>query len=481
MNKTRTLFLIQLLLVFSCTGSTGDQTPFLPTASPEETGMNASILAKLTNDIRWGKLENIHSLLVIKNDQLVVEEYFGDYDRNRLHYTASITKSFASVLLGIAIDQGYFDGDIATVLERPVSDLFPDYAGLIGRDELKAGLKLKHILSMTAGFEWDEHTYPYTDRRNDCNRINRSRDPMRFLFSRKLIAPPGEEFYYNGGLSLAISYLIETYTGVSVREFAERNLFGPLGITDYRWDNVENGLTDTDGGLHLTPLDQAKLGYLFLHNGRWQGKQVVSEAWVTESTTMHVDNDDQPDYGYQWWGGDFYSRDTTYSMYFASGHGGQKVIVIPDYDLVVVIVQQVFDNQYGHLNFISILDNYILPALPQKPRLRKIAPPDTLNLDRYSGRYISDDETEFIDVEPGKGYLILTGSNGNRNDFRPVDEHTFEARILDLVTVRVTFETNANGWATALHSKFGFRNLYFRKNGSGTDIPSAPDEDSVTP
>ncbi|NOX89079.1 MAG: serine hydrolase [Calditrichaeota bacterium] len=467
MTKILTIVFIAVLFSVSCGKKPDSHKPFLRNAPPGETGMNPEILAELISDIKTEKIKNVHGLLVIKDDKLIVEEYFGGYRRNDLHYSASITKSFASVLLGIAIDKGYFKGSVQTVLNRDVKVLFPEYADIIEKDSLKSGLKLKHILSMTAGFDWDEHTFPYTDRRNDCNKINRSRDPMRFLFERKLVRRPGEEFYYNGGLSLSVSYLIEKYTGMSALEFAERNLFEPLEIEEYRWDEVANGLIDTDGGLHLKPVDQSKLGYLFLQKGRWRGRQLVSEEWVTESTKMRVDNTDQPDYGYQWWGGDFYCQDTTWYTFFASGHGGQKVIVFPDYNLIVVISQQVFNNPLGHLNFIAILNNYIVPSLSGKLNRDEAIPLPAADLSKYCGRYFSQNRSEFVDVESGGGALILTGSNGDKNEFYSVGEHTFKARILNLIDIRVKFGIDENGKVATLQSKFGYKNLRFGKNAEG--------------
>jgi len=230
---------------------------------------------------------------------------------------------------------------------------------------------------------------------------------------------------------------------------------------------VFNGLIDTDGGLHLRPIDQAKLGYLFLQKGRWRGRQLVSEEWVSASTKMHVDNTDQPDYGYQWWGGDFHYQDKTYRTYFASGHGGQKVIVFPDYNLIVVISQQVFDNPLGDLNFIAILDNYIIPALSGQQKQETVISLTAADLNNYIGRYFSEDRSEFIDVESDGNKLILTSSNGDRNEFYPVGEQTFTARILDLVNVRVKFGVDENGRATTLQSKFGYKDLQFSKNTPG--------------
>jgi CubicO group peptidase (beta-lactamase class C family) len=285
------LILIIFLFIFtSCGHKQASEKEFIERGLPESVNVDSELIRKLISDIKADKIKNIHGVLIIKDDKLIAEEYFGDFNRNRLQYSASVTKSFGSTLLGIAIDKGYFGDNIQTVLNKSVEELFPEFENKIQKDSAKNELKLKHLLMMTAGFEWDEHTYSYSDSRNDCNRINNSNDPMNFLFERKLIHKPGKEFYYNGGLSLSISYLIEKYTKMPVDKFAEKFLFEPLSIDNYQWENVANGLIDVDGGLHLKPIDQAKLGYLFLNKGNWKGQQIVSKEWVAISTKMHVKN-----------------------------------------------------------------------------------------------------------------------------------------------------------------------------------------------
>ncbi|MCK5148292.1 serine hydrolase [bacterium] len=463
MFKIRMIILIGLFLVMSCGKASITDKVFIEKALPGDVGINSKILDELVSDIESGKIHNVHGVMLIKDDKLVHEKYFAGHGSNELHYVASVTKSFASTLLGIAIDQGYFGDDIHTVLNRKIADLFPVYAEIINRDSLKNELKLHHILTMTAGFEWDEHTFPYTDSRNDCNRINNNIDPMRFLFERDIIHTPGTNFYYNGGLSLSISYLIESYTGMSVLEFAKINLFDPLDIVDYRWTEVENGLIDTDGGLHLRLKDQAKLGYLFLNKGSWYGRQIVSEYWVRESTKLHIDNYNQPDYGYQWWGGNFNAMDRTFAIYFASGHGGQKVAVIPEFNTVFILNQQVFNNPYGHLNIIAILSEYILPALVGQRTIQEPEKFEAIDLEEFCGRYISEVNDDFIDVTKIDNALVLSSNNGDTNVFTPISGTTFSSRIMDILNVKIEFKMDEAGKIKYLHSMFGFRNLKFEK------------------
>jgi len=461
----KSIVLVSLLLFFAACGNTQvKKRQFVSKAVPADVGMNPELLDNLISDIQAEKIQNIHALLIIKEGKLITEEYFGDFGDRDLHYTASVSKSFASTLLGIAIDKGFFEGDIQAVLDRNVSELFPEYAKIIEKDSLKKEMKLKHFLTMTAGFEWDEHSYPYSDSRNDCNRINNHDDPMRFLFDRSVVSSPGSEFYYNGGLSLAISYLIEEYTNMSVDRFAETYLFKPLGIDEYRWEELANGLIDTDGGLHLEPIDQSKLGYLFLKEGLWRDEQLVSKEWVNEITKVQHRNADMPDYSYQWWCGDFYVKNEGYFTYFASGHGGQKILVMPDFDLVVVLTQQVFSNPFGDFNFIAILSDYVLPALTGDSASNEIINIRQKDLAKFEGHYTRDNSTEFMDILAVEGKLFLSSSDGQELELSPVGENLFESRILDILNVQFEFVTDTDANRVFINTNFGYRKLQFSRD-----------------
>lgn len=451
-------------LFTSCGNCQGNQVYSFKKTSPVEVQMHPNPIDRLVTDIESEKVRNIHGLYIIKDDRLVTEAYFNGHKRQELHYVASVTKSFASALLGIAIDQGYFGSDIPTVLNQKVSELFPEYATIILQDSSKSDLRLRHILSMTAGFEWDEHTHPYTDSRNDCNRINNSQDPMKFLFEKKLVHTPGSDFYYNGGLSLSISWLIQKYTGMRVDQFAEKHLFKALGIKNYQWERVEGGLSDTDGGLHLTLADQAKLGYLFLKGGKWQGRQIVSEEWVRETVHVQQLNAGMPDYGYQWWCGEFHAMGRKFNTYMASGHGGQKVLVLPDYNTVVVIAQQVFHNDYGDLNFLAILSDYIIPSLTEEIHVNDRIVLSRNELEKYEGRYLSECEEEYIDAMAGDGHLILNSSNGEQNEIIAINDLLFAARIMELLTVQIEFLTGEDDKISGFSSRFGYSEREFWKS-----------------
>jgi CubicO group peptidase (beta-lactamase class C family) len=284
---------------------------------------------------------------------------------------------------------------------------------------------------------------------------------MKFLFARNLVSVPGTEFYYNGGLSLAMSYLIEKYTDMRVDRFAEKYLFQALKIEEYRWEMLANGLIDTDGGLHLKPIDQAKLGYLFLQDGVWGNKQLVSKDWVNEITKVQHSNTNMPDYSYQWWCGDFYVKNEGYFTYFASGHGGQKVLVLPEFDLVVVITQQVFSNPFGDFNYIAILSNYILPALTGDSTSGKVISMIQKDLLKLEGHYITDNNSEYMDILAEEGKLLLSSSDGQQNELYPISVNIFETRILDILNVQFEFVPDPDGRKVTINTSFGYQKLQF--------------------
>ncbi|MEJ2209469.1 MAG: serine hydrolase, partial [Anaerolineae bacterium] len=266
------------------------------TAPPEAVGLEKEKIDALVLEIQGAGHEPLHSLLLVKDGKLVLEEYLNGYYRQRPQDVASVTKSVTSILVGIAIEQGAIAG-----VDQPLAELLPEYADLLRADPAKEDLKLWHLLTMTSGFEWDEETYPYGDPRNDCTHMQQVADPVRFVLERPLAHEPGTHFQYAGANSMLLSAILKRRTGMQAHQFAKQALFEPLGISGARWGLYANALTDTDGGLSLRPRDMAKIGRLYLDGGRWNGQQVVPASWVEASTRGQVTADAGARYGYQWW------------------------------------------------------------------------------------------------------------------------------------------------------------------------------------
>jgi CubicO group peptidase (beta-lactamase class C family) len=322
-------------------------------STPEEQGMSSAILLKMKQHVK-AHLPNLKGVLVIKNKHIVYEEYRNSSYTNQLHMNYSCTKSFSSALIGIAIDKGF----IKDTHERLI-DLLPEYADLLSQGG-KDTIKLKHLLTMTSGFQWDEFSYPYGDSRNSHTPMQNSNDWFTYLLGLPLANTPGEVFTYNTGTSNLFAKIIQNTAHMPIDSFAIKYLFTPLNIKSFSWYKIaqNNNIPasgGSGGGLSLSTRDMAKLGYLYLHKGMWNSEQIVSEQWVEESVKPHVNMWFNSDYGYQWW----ISNVGGYRSFQAVGWGGQYIDVIPELDLVVVLIS---DDNADHSINNHILADFIVPS-----------------------------------------------------------------------------------------------------------------------
>lgn len=344
----------------------------LPTASAESVGIDGGAIAKLTEDIRAGKYSNIHSLLVLRSGKLVAEAYFrGDderrgrplgtvrFDADTLHDLRSVSKSVTSALFGIAMASGAIRD-----LDAPVLSYFPEYKDLQTPERLR--IRLRDVLSMTSGLEWDESSRPYGDPLNSETAMDAADDRYRFILSHPIAASPGERFRYSGGDTMLLAAVIERATKQTLSKYAEQVLFRPLGIERHEWIAYPDGTAIAASGLRLLPRDMAKFGLLYLQGGRWSGTQVVPESWVKVSTSMQAKVSDRPfgfqSYGYQWWLGS--ARDDAHTPWImAVGNGGQRIMLIPSLDLVMVMTAGMYNSPaQTNVTFEVLLDG-VLPAL----------------------------------------------------------------------------------------------------------------------
>jgi parallel beta-helix repeat protein len=318
-------------------------------SSPEMQGMSSAKLNDMMQYVRQQSI-GIDSVVVVRNGYVVFEEYPRPrlYGPESLHPLYSVTKSFSSALIGIAIKQGFIDG-----VQHKMLDFFPNRT-FANVDSLKEAITLEHVLTMTSGLPWDEWTYPYGDSRNDVRRIMTNPDPVQFVLDRPMSSTPGTTWVYNSGGSHLLSAIINETTGADIEAFARENLFDPLGISNLFWGKDPfQRLSWGSMGLSLTPLDMAKFGFLYLNNGTWEGQQIIPAEWVTESTRPHFSLDQSWQYGYQWW------ISPAYNVYVARGYMGQNIIVSPDYNMVVVFTGSYTYGQEGT----QLFYDYILPAV----------------------------------------------------------------------------------------------------------------------
>ena len=333
-----------LSMLIGCDRSTGgleavDYTP-LPgddwqVSTPAEQGLDPMLVAELYNNA--AELETLYSLLVIKNGQLIAEGYFNEGSVNQKHFMASATKSFTSALVGIALDQGCLSS-----LDQNMMEFFPEYTGQID-DPRKEQITIRDLLQMRSGFVWEERTAPYMEA------LFSSRGYwLPFIVEFPLASDPGTEFGYSNLTSHLLGVIVARGCDTDLKSFAQEHLFSPIDAQVGDWDQDADSYYYGAHGIPLSARDRAKFGLLYLNEGEYDGNQVISADWVKDSLQRYSENINisglipginsrygyyrDLGYGYQWWS----ARAGNHQFNYASGHGGNQIIVIDELDMVIV-------------------------------------------------------------------------------------------------------------------------------------------------
>jgi CubicO group peptidase (beta-lactamase class C family) len=338
-------------------------------------------MQQLDRQLELGVFPKAHMVVIEYDGKLVYEKYlagndenWGDltpnvqFDRNQLHDLRSISKSVTSLLLGIVLGD-----DFEMALSRPVIEYFPEYA-----DQIAAGVEkitLEQILTMSTGFEWNEMDVSVNNDHDEI-RLYSAEDPIQFLFSKPLINEPGKHWYYNGGTTMVLAALVAKISGWDFLEFAQEKLFGPLSINpvNREWRGLgiwQRQLPSAASGLRMRARDLAKIGSLMLHDGQWQGKQVVPSKWIRASSKRHMEQTYSKwssggiyGYGYQWWHGKFKKGWGEFTAIAGVGNGGQRLFIVPEKKLVVTV----FAGNYNepHFSMGEWLLSSVIEAAPEQ-------------------------------------------------------------------------------------------------------------------
>jgi CubicO group peptidase (beta-lactamase class C family) len=383
------IFFLALLAVTSCKNY--DDVPYayrIPEKSSDslavgtisEVSMDSNLVFKAIRTIKGGGAGQVHSLLVYRNDKLVVEEYFGGnkykwdapyhYDsyvqwtQEDLHNIMSVNKSITAACIEIAIDKGWI-----TSVEQSIFDYLPEHQHL--KREGREDITIEHLLTMTSGLVWSEWNADYSTPDNPIIGIwYADKDPISFILDAPLTHKPGEYFSYFGGHHILLGEILRHATGLSIDDFAAKYLFEPMGIQDVEWTNkFNNGVVECAGNLKMKPRDMLKFGIVFLENGKWNQSTILSEQWITKSSTPYAENKNikipgenagPVGYAYSWWTKELFIDDKLLNVFWANGWGGQKIIVIPDKKAVLVFTGG--DYNSGTKQF-DLLEDYIVPAM----------------------------------------------------------------------------------------------------------------------
>ena len=307
----------------------------------ENHGMNATLLQEL-----HGALESTQMLsFVTVRDGYIVDEYYKEgYDENSIFTYQSGSKSFTSALLGIAMDEGYIAG-----LDVSIAEYFPQL-----KDTDKEAVTIRHLLEHTSGiqwFEWGDNASSWDVWRNSENWVD-------YVLTQPVVTTPGSTFNYSTGGTHLLSAILEQVTGESLLEYGRRHLFEPMSMDSATWGTDPQGITDGGNGIAMTARDAAKFGQLFLDGGNWKGRQLVPAAWVEESTSRQSSGSGSAGvYGFQWWIRQFGEKE--YRTYYAMGHAGQYILVVPDLKLVSVITSTLNQTTYTPWPYFS---DYVVDA-----------------------------------------------------------------------------------------------------------------------
>ena len=322
-----------------------------PRATPEQVGVSPQMVAALATAAGEGRYGRVKSLLLLRHGRLVHEQYFNGYAADELMPLYSVTKSWGSALVGIALQRGDLESEEATL-----EQIFGGYSDLFAADPAKRAIRLSDVLAMRHGLAWDEWSTSFTDPANPVNQMTRAADWWRFVLSRPLTAQPGSVFRYSTGTANLVGGAIWDLSGRTAEEYAEEHLFDPLQIEEWYFEvdladgprgsgirDFQPGLTPTGHGLWLTALDMAKLGQLYLDRGAWRARRIFASDWVDRSWGDYSDAQSDPQafsggtsYGYQWWTYRFPGPRGEVEVRTALGYADQFIFVLPELDMVIV-------------------------------------------------------------------------------------------------------------------------------------------------
>lgn len=345
----------------------------------EKANLDTAMIATAVDKLQGGKFGEVHSMLIYKDNFLVLEEYFQghkfkwdgpnyhgelvNWTKDMPHSMMSCTKSYTSVCIGIAIDQGFIKD-----VHQSIFDYLPNHQKF--KTDNREYITIEHLITMTSGLAWDEWSASHGTAANDIDRLYfECEDPVACVLEKPWWAEPGQKFTYNGGGMVILAEILKNASNLNIHEFSMKYLFEPLAIDSIQWGQFENGMYDSAGMLFLNSRDMLKLGITYLNNGEWNGTRIISSVWVENSSkpfnnnvNINIPGEDsgKNGYGYTWWTSKFNRNGNEVKMYRAGGWGGQEIMVFPELNMVIVFTG---GNYNTKTSLYKLLEKFILPAI----------------------------------------------------------------------------------------------------------------------
>ena len=430
-----------------CAGSS--QTPW-PTkdweaSTPEAQGLDSAALARLVDLVGIYKQD---SLLIIRHGRIVVDAYYAPYAPNIRHDLRSVTKSFIGTLTAIEVQKGLLDS-----VDHPIVDLFSD-KHISNVDDAKKAITVQNMLDMTSGIAWEEQAYSPDE---TLMRMYKSPDRTEFVLSQPMSDPPSARFYYNSGNPYVLSALITKKTGRDALDFARDELFKPLGISSVRWGETDaQGVTDGESGLFLAPHDMAKLGYLYLHQGLWDGEQIIPSSWVDRVKQGPVMATQGYHYANLWWS--LPDR----GAFMARGRHSQIILALPKLDVVTVMTGALKDGYVPTTNLIDGVAEAIKSdgCLPPDPAAESLLAASIQKAATERASPVGS-TPELAKLISGKSYrlsdndLRVRAFSLNLVDPNPSWEYTIATQRLDRPTARFEGPIGLDGLFRKSSTRFG--------------------------
>jgi len=321
-----------------------------------EEKFNHKKIRLLNQKIAEKRFRDITGIVVIKNQKLLLEEYFNGYERDSLNDTRSVGKSFSSALMGIAIHDGFIKSENQSLKD------FYDLKKFSNFSSKKDSVTIKSLLTMSSGFNGNDEDYESPgNEENMYPTDNWVKFVLDLPMSENKIGKNWN--YFTAGVVLTGDILDQSVPN-GLQDYADKKLFRPLGITNYRWQFTPQQKPSLAGGLRMNALDFAKFGQLYKNNGIWNGKQILAKNWITKTFTNYfADHKDSEGYGYLFWRKVYKIGNRNFESYQASGNGGNKIIIFKEIPVVIVVTAKAYNKPYAHSQVDKIVQDYLLPTV----------------------------------------------------------------------------------------------------------------------